>query len=410
MKTKSKNTQHKCKVYYQDLFGKQKSKTDWLLENSIGTTKWTKLKTSKPHYFFTPKILSNHKYESLFSLKTIFKLSNMGIASGKDEEFVKFNKSDYDYSEQDKVTDYYYRPFDVRKILYDIKKLQRARFSIMKNLAESNLVLLSVRQSKSNSVSTMITNKLSCRDSVTNHTYIFPLYILSNGEEKIFFGVKEQEIEYDAGSKTQKGLIKTENFTKEFRSFINGKYTEIYSPEQILGYIYAVLHSPTYRTKYLEFLKIDFPRIPFTDDEKIFNELSEIGFELIEHHLLRVNYSDNNICKSNGTGENFKVEKVEYKEFAPNENDEADFLLSSKGEKSGRVWFNKDRYFEPVPESVWNFYIGGYQVLDKWLKERKKHEITLLGEDIQHFIKVVNVLDFTIKTMQKIDELTLDWL
>jgi hypothetical protein len=99
---------------------------------------------------------------------------------------------------------------------------------------------------------------------------------------------------------------------------------------------------------------------------------------------------DRKTCKINGDSDNYKVEKVVY--------------------EKGKVWINKNRYFETVPENIWNFYIGGYQVLDKWLKERKKHEISLSSADIQHFIKVVNVLDYTINTMQKIDEKTKDWI
>jgi hypothetical protein len=95
-------------------------------------------------------------------------------------------------------------------------------------------------------------------------------------------------------------------------------------------------------------------------------------------------------CRFDGTGNNFKVEFVKH--------------------NNSRVWINESSYFESVPLNIWEFYIGGYQVLDKWLKERKKHEMTLSGDDIQHFIKVVNVLDYTIKTIEKIDELTKEWI
>ncbi|MDQ1265714.1 MAG: hypothetical protein QG635_865, partial [Bacteroidota bacterium] len=287
----------------------------------------------------------------------------------------------------------HYRPFDIRYLFYDDSVIERMRKEVMLNVQESNIGLISVRQVAENNFNhSFITDSIiESRMTLSNKgiAYLYPLYILTNGVEKIFYGIKEPEIEYISGNKTKQGLVKTDNFKDDFRKFFKSKYKGTYSPEQILGYIYAVLHSPTYRTKYLEFLKIDFPRIPFTDVENLFIKLSEIGFDLIEHHLLKRTYSDN-ICRMSGIGDNYKVENVEYKQE--------------------KAWINKERCFEPIHKEIWNFQIGGYQVLDKWLKERKKHEITLSGEDIQHFIKVVNVLDYTNKTMGIIDDLTNDWI
>lgn len=138
-------------------------------------------------------------------------------------------------------------------------------------------------------------------------------------------------------------------------------------------------------------------------------KLSEIGWELIQHHLLKRDYLYT-ICSMQGTGNNYKVEKVEFEILEPKNSKELNFLYLTKGEKAGRVWINKERYFEPIPLKIWNFYIGGYQVLDKWLKERKKHSIILSSEDILHFSKVVNVIDETIKTMQEIDKITKEWI
>ena len=149
------------------------------------------------------------------------------------------------------------------------------------------------------------------------------------------------------------------------------------------------MHSNLYRNQYQEFLSIDFPKIPFTDDENLFKELALIGEQLIQHHLLKNSYA-NSISKINGTGDNFKVEKIEY--------------------KNNQVWINSERYYEPVDNSIWDFRVGGYQVLEKWLKERKKNELSLTTDDILHFIKCVSIIDITLKTMDEIDELVADWI
>jgi predicted helicase len=281
----------------------------------------------------------------------------------------------------DKMTNYLYRPFDLRNIYYEGSIIARDVREIMKNLLKPNIALNIVRQFyEEQFCHVFISDCISDINYLTSARgqYVFPIYLIQDAQK----------------NNNEKGFLfnekgKTDNFTKEFCQYIITKYNGKYSPELVLGYIYSILHSQTYRNKYFDFLKIDFPRIPFTDNEDLFKELSAIGFELIEHHLLNKSYTDN-ICKMGGIGNNDKVEKVEY--------------------EKGKVWINKERYFEPIPEPIWNFYIGGYQVLDKWLKERKKHEITLSSDDIQHFIKVVNVLDYTIKTMQKIDEKTREWI
>ena len=236
------------------------------------------------------------------------------------------------------------------------------------------------------------------------------VFIIDNILDKNFYGFQSYTFplfEYDKEqTEKEQGLyndqpVRKPNFTKEFTEYIRSRYKSQPTPEQILGYIYAVLHSPTYRTKYIEFLKIDFPRVPFTEDEEMFYKLSEAGWELIQHHLMKKSY-ENNICKIQGNSDNFKVEHVKY--------DKSPLDPPLENGETGKVWINEDRYFEPIPENIWNFYIGGYQVLDKWLKERKKHGITLSGEDIQHFIKVVNIIDYTIAAMQDIDEMSKGWV
>lgn len=436
---KTEKNPKSCRIYHYDLFGLRQNKYNTLQELNITNTDWKEISPKSPFYLFVPRneeLLE--KYNRGLNLHDIFKINSVGIVTARDEFVIDTNitnlkqkildfkeltnsdeeiKAKYSLAENakfdiekkrgiiakltpdelnNKFSKILYRPFDSRFIFYHDALIERARKNIMVNMQEENIALCIGRQwstvgSESFDVVFVSNNIVDFNLFRRGGENLFPLYILSNGEDRLFFGMKEPEVEYNADNKTKSGLTKTPNFTKEFQEFINNQYKISFSPEQIMGYIYAVLHSPTYRNKYVGFLKIDFPRIPFTDDEELFKELSAIGEELISHHLLKVNYSKN-ICKIDGDSDNFKVEKVSY---------EPDSM---------KVWINKDRYFAPVPPEIWNFYIGGYQVLDKWLKERKKHDITLSGEDVQHFIKVVNVLGNTIETMQKIDELTKDWI
>jgi len=193
------------------------------------------------------------------------------------------------------------------------------------------------------------------------------------------------------------GVSKVENFTKAFRQFVDARYGRRYTPEQILGYCYAVLHSPTYRSKYAEFLRIDFPRIPFADEAETFEAVSALGWELAQVHLLKKSPPVGPTpCRYHGTGTH-AVQKVTWAAPRPE--------LSETG---GRLYINADQYFAPVPEAVWQFHIGGYQVLAKYLKDRKGRTLSL--DEIEHLEAVVAALAFTIQQMARIDEATREWV
>ena len=173
-----------------------------------------------------------------------------------------------------------------------------------------------------------------------------------------------------------------DNISSKVREQLDSKYGYHFSSEEIFGYIYAILNSPTYRAKYAEFLRLDFPRIPFAEARKNFEELSALGWELIQAHLLR-NVPSRGLGKFTGKGD-YQVVAVTY------------------GEVEQKVHINKDQSFGPVPEDVWRFTIGGYQVLDKYLKSRKGRPLSL--DEIKHVAKVADCLSFTIDQMKRIDE------
>jgi len=156
-----------------------------------------------------------------------------------------------------------------------------------------------------------------------------------------------------------------------------------FTPEDIFHYVYAVFHSSTYRTRYAEFLKIDFPRLPLTSNRDLFFSLAALGGELVSLHLLESPKLNDLITEFPKKGTD-AVEKVQYTD------------------KDKRVWINPTQYFGGVPSAVWNFHIGGYQVCEKWLKDRKGR--TLTYEDIQHYQKIAVALNETIRLMAEIDQ------
>lgn len=211
--------------------------------------------------------------------------------------------------------------------------------------------------------------------------FIFPLKI--NNTE-----IKE--------SKVQKKIVKEEkfinpyqnldpqpNFTINFIKFITKNYPKVPTPEEILGYIYAILYSNTYRKRYNEFLKTDFPRIPFTKDWKKFRLLSKIGTGLIDTHLLEKDYFDLKLAMYPVVGNNM-VDKIKY------------------DKKNSALYINKNQYFKNIPEDVWNMEIGGYKVINTWLKYHKGEELSY--NNISHLQKVIRALNETLSIMNDIDQ------
>jgi predicted helicase len=156
-------------------------------------------------------------------------------------------------------------------------------------------------------------------------------------------------------------------------------------PIDILDYIYAVLHSPTYREKYKEFLKIDFPRVPYPKDKDTFWQLVKLGGEIRQIHLLESPTVEKYITQYPIDGDNVVIK--------PNF-------------QNGKVYINDTQYFDNVPEIAWNFYIGGYQPAQKWLKDRKDRKLEF--EDILHYQKIIVALAETVRLMKEIDKIKIE--
>lgn len=358
IKTGEKKASELGKVYYYDLYGKREEKYDFLTNTPFSEVKYQELQPVAPMYFFVPKNFGlMDEYEKGVSISSLFSLGSMGITTGHDKEMVSLQsfKSDYNFQ-------YSYRPFDIRWINYDVKQITRARANVMNNLKKPNIALCLIKVNSSSDglfkvlMSAGLTDKtiLSSKDNAN----VFPLYLYTKefGEEK-----------------------KNPNLKKEEWQKFNDAVGKETTPEDILAYIYAVLHSPSYRERYKEFLKVDFPRIPLPKTAKEFNRLTAIGQQLIDLHLMNNTQS----WKCTTTFPEVGSQQVDFQEW-----------------KDGQVWINDKQYFGNVPESVWEFYIGGYQPAQKWLKDRKGHILSF--DEIKHYLHIIHALEETMKLMKEI--------
>ena len=227
-----------------------------------------------------------------------------------------------------------------------------------------------------------ITNTLSDKCSVSlqtkEATYHFPLYLYP-----------ETNAQQTIGQTTARTPNLNTEIVKQIAeklglTFTNEKQTteNTFAPIDILDYIYAVLHSPTYRVKYKEFLKIDFPRVPYPKDKNTFWQLVKLGDEIRQIHLLESPTVEKYITQYPEDGDNI-VTKPKYQD--------------------GKVYINDTQYFDNVPEIAWNFYIGGYQPAQKWLKDRKERKLEF--DDILHYQKIIVALSETDRIMKEIDKI-----
>ena len=358
IKTGEKKAKELGKVYYYDLYGKREEKYDFLTNTPFSEVKYKELNPIAPMYFFVPKDFElMEEYEKRVKVNDLFSLGSMGITTGRDKEMVSIQP----FKSVNNLP-YCYRPFDTQWIDYDVERIARARENVMSHLKKANIALCLIKVNSSSDglfkvlVSSNLTDKtiLSSKDNAN----VFPLYLYTNefGKEK-----------------------KVANLNDEEWQKFNNAIGRVAPPEELLAYIYAVLHSPSYRERYKEFLKVDFPRIPLPTSESEFVRLAQIGQQLIDLHMMRNTQS-------------WKCDTT----FPEPGSQQIDMLKW----QDKQVWINKQQYFGNVPEEVWNFYIGGYQPAQKWLKDRKGR--TLVFDDIKHYLYIIHALAETIKLMQKI--------
>jgi len=416
-------------VFHYDLFGKREYKYNFLFENSLNFIEYQKLENIPPQYYFTKKNFNEQQtYDKGFHLLVLFFEYSLGVLSKNDNVSIsldkptlkeriknftflpksevqkKYNikedsrdwvlsKAIQDLKENNKEENYKsitYRPFDIRWTFFTGRPKGFFAYSqnrIMKNLKSgNNFALISGRQGQV--VGNMQWNLSFITNTISDQNIfyrgggtVFPLYLYSDKQDgdMISDTVRKPNLNMDILKQIADNLG---------MKFVAEKETgdNTFAPIDILDYIYAVLHSPSYRERYKEFLKIDFPRVPYPEDVERFWELVKLGGKLRQLHLLESPAVDNFITQYPIGGSN-EVSKVKYP-------------VSKDG--AGKVYINDTQYFDGVPEVAWMFYIGGYQPAQKWLKDRKGR--TLDFEDILHYQRIIVALTETARLMQEIDE------
>ena len=387
-------------VWRGDLWGSRLSKySRAAVEGHIGRL-FTPLQPRAPFYLFTASdARKSRAYEDLTSVREIFQDLVAGIITSRDSLSIGFTAKDLKEKVEDflsrrtdqeasraydvddtrgwtlskarrelksspdwrrRIRNMQYRPFDNRKIAHDERLVDWGRWSSLSGFEDGDLSLVLVRQ-----VAELRYNHALISDALADNR-------LTRSAKGTCYQIALHK--HDGGERS-------ENLSVDFRAFLDARYDEHYTPEEILGYIYAVLYAPTYRGCYAEFLRIDFPRIPFPEDAIDFEALSALGWALVQAHLLR-EVPELRLADFHGKGGR-TMEAVRY---SPEE---------------AAIWINKAQRFAPVPQAVWDFHVGGYQVLDKYLKSRKGRVLSL-GE-ITHLAKVADSLAFTLNQMALID-------
>lgn len=432
--TKEKKKSNKpAKVRYSELWGGRKEKYHILNETESRDTDWETLEPTSPFYLFVPQDTNLlEEFEEGWKIPDIMPVNSVGVVTARDDLTIQWKKEDvekvvkdffslpeekarlkFDLGEDTRdwkvslaqkdllnsklnkkhIVPILYRPFDQRFTYYTGQTrgfICMPRPEVMRHmLAGENYGLSTTRSIEIGRG----WEHIFCSSTIIQHhavslkevNYLFPLYLypeidLFNNHRTLTNGRKpnlSEKFAQDISSRLKMKFIPDGK----------GDLKKTFGPEDIFDYMYAVFHSPTYRERYSEFLKIDFPRLPLTSNRELFRNLCAHGGELVGLHLME---SRGKPITGYPVDGDHVVEKVRYSE-------------PGQGWDKGRVWINKTQYFEGVPKEVWEFRIGGYQVCHKWLKDRKGRELSF--NDIDHYQGIVSALFETIRLMSEIDKI-----
>jgi predicted helicase len=408
-------------LLYYDVWGSREAKYAFLREATLDTIDWTPILPRAPMYLFVPQDTAlEAEYLQGWRIPDIFPVHSVGIVTARDgltihrtpdavwqtvcelvalepevarerfrlgeriarkriQSLIDDLKSAGvpDESAKARIKRILYRPFDVRYTFYTGKPNgfhERPRPEVMHHLLAGENVALVVGRAGS-----------ATGDEEWNIVFVaqqpVDLNIFRRGGGEVY-----PLYEYPK-TKSEQGALVTEagrtvNLSKKYLQALAGVVEHAPTPESVLGYLYAVLHSPTYRARYAEFLKRDFPRVPLPPDKATFDALARLGNALIDLHLLRDPALQTPSCKYPVAGDH-RVERVEYEA------------------RARRVWINKAQYFEPVPAEVWDYRVGGYQVCHKWLDDRKGAVLSL--DERLTYQKMVTALERTRALQAQID-------
>jgi len=417
-------------VRHADLYGLREAKYKWLGRGDVKATKWETLKPQSPFYLFVPQdtdlraeydrgwkitemmpvnVLGFQTHRDEFAIDYSRDVLYQRIASFRDSEITddelhaSFTLGKWDIKKartllrgqkkwDEALIECLYRPFDIRFSYYSDIVMDRPRRELLDHVAgRKNIVInlsriVIIDEWRHALVSKVPPTAISMD---INGSYVFPLYLYSESPKGDLLS---------AGKSSGSSGSRRSNLSPEFISDLAGRLKldfvsdgkgdlkKSFGPEDVFDYMYAVFHSPTYRSRYVEFLKGDFPRVPLTSNTKLFRDLCALGGELVALHLME---KDGPFLTAYPVEGESMVGVVRYSE-------------PGQGAKKGRVWINKAQYFEGVPPEVWNFHIGGYQVCHKWLKDRKGRPLSY--DDTQHYQHIISALSETIRLMAEIDK------
>ncbi len=427
-----------AKVFHAELWGKRQAKYDALNAADIENTAWEEIAPQKPFYLFKPQNIEMlEEYQKGWKITEVVPVNGVGMTTARDRVVIDFEAepiiqraltfrdstdSDAELCRQldmpmkkgwniprarelirsepnlkKHIKPILYRPFDERLIFYHDSLVWRTVKKIMRHmLAGENVALISARSNKSPSPDHFFCGKTimetKCGERTTQSA-LFPIYLYPDPDHPA-----GRIDEYWSAGKGGRRPNLNPDFVKDMEeklglTFVSdgcGDLKRTFGPEDVFHYMYAVFHSPTYRSRYAEFLKIDFPRLPLTSDVKLFVKLSGLGADLAGLHLLESPALDNPPVRYPIKGDDTVAKG--YPKYVP---------------MGGRVHINAKQYFEPVAEEVWEFHVGGYQVCRKWLKDRRGRKLSY--DDITHYRKVVVALGETIRLMAAIDAAVPAW-
>jgi len=434
IKTGKKKSKDLAKVYHFDLYGERNTKYEFLLNNSLNTIEFDKLPNVAPIYFMVKKdFASEEKYNAGFGVQNLFSVNVMGFQTHRDHFAIAFTRSelegrvadmrDVDIDDEflrqkynlrdnrdwqlskarkqaattnadDVIRNCSYRPFDIRPSYFSYEAMDYPRRELIDHMArKENLCLLASRQQGTLGFRHIFIADNPANDCVVSNrsreaNQCFPLYLYPKTNN-------QQALGESPARKPNLDAEIIEAIAKDLGLAFEAEKSgdkDMFAPIDLLDYIYAVLHSPTYRETYKEFLKIDFPRIPYPKDPDKFRALVRLGGKLRQIHLLESSAVENYITRYPEDGDNVVTRKIT--KTSPG--------YEATSDTHGKVWINDEQYFDQMPLIGWEFYIGGYQPAQKWLKDRFGRKLSF--DDISHYQKIIVALTETHRIMQQIDK------
>jgi hypothetical protein len=429
-------------IHHAHLYGERQSKYQYLAEQDINTTHWTTLKPQAPFYLFVPQDTDLlPEYQAGWKVTEMMSVNVLGFQTHRDDFAIAFEKetivkrmqdmratdlSDsqliekYELKEsaswklekvrksirtleiwESNITKCLYRPFDERYCYFSETLMDRPRRELQNHVfSKDNLCIVTSRQQGTLGYRHCFVTKQLANDCVISNrsreaNQIFPLYLYPTQQSSLF----DHDPDHDTRKPNFSPAFITDLETRLQLTFIpedKGDFEQTISALDVFHYLYAVFHSPTYRTRYAEFLKMDFPRLPLINDKTLFKQLAELGEQLVSLHLM--DGKTNQGLDSSTRSPNLGLYLSEHSFPIAGDN-----IIEKINYQDSKVYINKTQYFDCVTPELWAFHIGGYQVCQKWLKDRKDRQLSY--DDCNQYLTILAALEHTQILMLAIDDI-----